>query len=99
MHSSILRVGMREFRSHLQQYLTVSSMPVAITRHGETIGFYIPTKHRHDKEEINALKQAALKLENLLLSNDVTEEELFTDFRSLRAKKKPISNTSKKEKK
>jgi len=84
---TIVKVGMREFRAHLQQYL-MTSMPVAITRHGETIGFYIPTKHHHDKAEFDALKEAAIKLEKLLLSTGITEDELFNEFRSLREGKR-----------
>jgi len=83
MDSNIVKVGMREFRAHLPQYL-MTALPVAITRHGETIGFYIPARHHHDKAELDALKQAALSLENLLLSSGITEEELFSEFRALR---------------
>jgi len=83
----IMKVGMREFRAHLPQYL-MTSMPVAITRHGETIGFYIPARHHHDEADLDALKQAALKLEKLLLSKSITEDELFADFRTLRKEEK-----------
>ncbi len=83
MEKSILKVGMREFRAHLPQYL-MTSLPVAITRHGETIGFYIPTKHHHNKAELESLKLAVIKLEELLLSQGITEEELFSEFRKLR---------------
>lgn len=86
MSTNIVKVGMREFRAHLPQYL-ITSLPVAITRHGETIGFYIPTKHFPDKADLSALKQATLKLEELLLVNGVTEEELFAEFRASRKKK------------
>lgn len=82
----IVKVGMREFRANLPLYLHTSS-PVAITRHGETIGFYIPAQHHHVKAELDALKEAALNLEKLLLSSGVTEEELFADFRALRKEK------------
>ena len=34
-----VRVGMREFRSKLAQYLLEADTPIAITRHGETVGF------------------------------------------------------------
>ena len=87
MNTNIMKVGMREFRAHLPQYL-MTSVPVAITRHGETIGFYIPTRHHPDQEDLEALKQAASKLEKLLLSTGVSEEELFADFRALREGKK-----------
>lgn len=88
METPIVKVGMREFRAHLPQYL-MTSAPVAITRHGETIGFYIPTKQHHhqDKAELDSLKQAALQLEQLLLSSGITEEELLLEFRTLREEK------------
>lgn len=86
MATNIVKVGMREFRSHLPEYLMTSS-PVAITRHGETIGFYIPARH-HPKTDLDMLKQAALNLEQLLLSSGITEEELFAEFRALREQQK-----------
>lgn len=87
MTTSVLKVGMREFRAHLPQYL-LTSVPVAVTRHGETVGYYIPTRHRPEKPELEALKQAAQKLEKLLISHGVTEDELVAEFRALREGKK-----------
>lgn len=87
MTATVLKVGMREFRAHLQQYVLTSS-PVAITRHGETVGFYIPTKSHAEKSDIKTLKQAATKLDKLLAEYEVTEEELFADFRKLKSGKK-----------
>lgn len=87
MESNLVKVGMREFRAHMPQYL-LSSSPVAITRHGETMGFYIPTRHHPEQAELEALKQAAVQLEKLLVSNGLTVDELITEFRDLRAKKK-----------
>ncbi|MBS0359338.1 MAG: type II toxin-antitoxin system Phd/YefM family antitoxin [Proteobacteria bacterium] len=79
---------MREFRAHLPQYL-LASLPVAITRHGETVGFYIPAHHRQPEQaELEALKQAALQIEKLLIAHDVTEDQLFSEFRALREGKK-----------
>jgi hypothetical protein len=86
MDSNVVKVGMREFRAHLPQYL-LSSSPVAITRHGETMGFYIPTRHHPEQAELEALKQAAVQLEKLLVSNGLTVDELVAEFRDLRAKK------------
>jgi hypothetical protein len=84
MTTSVLKVGMREFRAHLQQYILTSS-PVAITRHGETVGYYIPTKGHREKSDITALKQASANLDRLLVEYGVTEEELFADFRKLKS--------------
>jgi len=92
---TIIKVGIREFREHLQQYLTTTS-PVAVTRHGETIGFYIPARHQHpDKLQLATLKQAAEDLERLLDKHKLTEDELFAEFRTLRkhAKDKKKKNT------
>ena len=83
MSANVLKVGMREFRAHLPQYL-LNAVPVAITRHGETVGYYIPTRRHVEQAELDALKQAAMALEKLLFSHGVTEDELFQEFRSLR---------------
>ena len=87
MEREMVKVGVREFRAHLPQYLE-ATLPVAVTKHGETIGFYIPTQHHVDKADLGALKKAALTLEALLLSSGVTEEELFEDFRVMRKEEK-----------
>lgn len=92
MSTNIVKVGVREFREHLPQYLMTAS-PVAITRHGETIGFYIPARHHHpDKVQLDALKQAAENLEKLISESQVTEEELFAEYRTLRNKAKEQKN-------
>ena len=83
MNTAVLKVGMREFRSHLPQYV-LTSIPVAITRHGETVGYYIPARHHAEKSELDALKQAAFQLEKLLAAHGISEDELFAEFRSLR---------------
>ena len=38
-----VKVGMREFRENLAGYLEAGT-PLAIIRHGETLGFYIPAQ-------------------------------------------------------
>jgi hypothetical protein len=83
MDNSVLRVGMREFRANLPQYLLASS-PVAVTRHGETVGFYIPAQHPAEKMELSALEKAALQFDQLLAANNLDEDELLLAFRTLR---------------
>jgi antitoxin (DNA-binding transcriptional repressor) of toxin-antitoxin stability system len=83
MTANVLKVGMREFRAHLPQYL-LTAVPVAITRHGETVGYYIPTRHHVEQAEIDGLKQAACALDKLLASHGVTENELLQEFHRLR---------------
>ena len=38
------KIGMREFRENLAGYLE-SGKPLAITRHGETLGYFIPPRN------------------------------------------------------
>ena len=53
-----VKVGMREFRENLAGYLE-SGTPLAIMRHGETLGFYIPAQKRNRKAELEAMRAAA----------------------------------------
>jgi len=43
-----VRVGVREFRERTASFLE-SDTPVAITRHGETRGVYVPTPRKQPK--------------------------------------------------
>ena len=76
-------VGIREFREKLADYLE-SSAPVAITRHGETIGFYIPARRKRTEEEKAALHEAASRLHEMLAARGATEDELVEEFKQLR---------------
>ena len=76
-------VGIREFREKLADYLE-SSAPVAITRHGETIGFYIPARRKRTDEEKAALNEAVGRLQKMLVARGITEEELIAEVEELR---------------
>ena len=52
-----LKVGIREFREKLASYLLETEVPVAITRHGDTIGYYIPARRKRSEAERTALKE------------------------------------------
>jgi antitoxin (DNA-binding transcriptional repressor) of toxin-antitoxin stability system len=77
------RVGIREFRENLSGYLE-SPTPVAITRHGETIGFFVPARRRPDEEDLEALRRAGERLSSLLAASGASEEELVSEFKALR---------------
>ncbi|MBZ5525674.1 MAG: prevent-host-death protein [Acidobacteriia bacterium] len=79
------KVGIREFREKLSNYLLESSAPVAITRHGDTIGYYIPARRTRSEGERQALEEAAGRLAEMLASKGVSEEEIVRDFKQLRA--------------
>ena len=83
-----VRVGIREFREKLATYLLESDAPVAITRHGDTVGYYIPARRKRSEEERTALKEAAAQLDALLTAKGVTEDELVADFKRWRAGKR-----------
>ena len=56
-----VKVGIREFREKLAGYLE-SGTPLAIMRHGETLGYYIPARKRSRKAELEAMKLRVLDL-------------------------------------
>jgi antitoxin (DNA-binding transcriptional repressor) of toxin-antitoxin stability system len=75
-----LKVGIREFRSQLPHYLLEVGQPLAITRHGETIGFYIPTREKTGSGDLKALKAAAEKLDALLGASGIDSDEIVEEF-------------------
>jgi len=85
-----LRVGMREFRADLAEYID-SNKPVAITRHGQTVGYFIPAQGRTE-ENIAALKQASKILDQLLETHEIDVEEVVAEFNELRKKDKRKTN-------
>jgi antitoxin (DNA-binding transcriptional repressor) of toxin-antitoxin stability system len=84
------RVGIREFRENLARYIE-SAIPVAITRHGETVGFYVPARRNRSQADLEALRAAGEQLDALIASAGTSEEELVDDFKRRRRaqKRKP----------
>ncbi len=81
-----LRVGVREFRERIASFLE-SETPVAVTRRGETLGVYVPTRRKRPKTaDVAELKAAADRLAEVLA--DVDEEALVTEFKQLRRRGK-----------
>lgn len=78
------KVGVKEFRAKLPSYLE-STSPVAITRHGETIGYYIPARQDRTQVELDALKQAVEKLQAMMSALHVSEDDVVADFKARRA--------------
>jgi len=77
------RVGIREFRENLASYIE-SSTPVAITRHGETVGFYVPARRKRHQADLDALRKAGEQLDALIAAAGVGEDELIDDFKNAR---------------
>jgi len=81
MHGT--KVGIREFRENLSSYLE-SKTPVAITRHGATIGIYVPTKPKPSQADLEALRVAGEKMQELIAAAGTSEDGLMADFKKLR---------------
>ncbi|MDX1983710.1 MAG: hypothetical protein SFV51_25780, partial [Bryobacteraceae bacterium] len=58
-----------------------------ITRHGDTVGYFIPARRKRTEEDRAALKKAAAQLDALLAAKGITEEEVVADFKRWRAGK------------
>ena len=83
---SAIKVGVREFRERIASFLE-SDTPVAVTRRGETLGVYVPTRRKQPKTaDLSELKAAADRLAKALA--DVDEEGLVSDFKQLRRRGK-----------
>jgi PHD/YefM family antitoxin component YafN of YafNO toxin-antitoxin module len=80
-----LKVGIREFREKLATYLLETDVPVAITRHGDTVGYYIPARRKRTEADRAALKEAASRLQAVLTREGISEEEIPADFKKWRA--------------
>jgi hypothetical protein len=77
-------VGIREFRDNLATYLLKSDKRLAITRHGDTIGYYLPTRRERTEAEKVALDALHARIQKEMAEADVTEDEIVEDFQRLR---------------
>jgi PHD/YefM family antitoxin component YafN of YafNO toxin-antitoxin module len=78
------RVGIREFRDKLSSYLLESDKALAITRHGDTIGYYLPARRKRTEAEKEAFDMAASRLQEALDAKGITEDEVIEDFQRWR---------------
>lgn len=74
------KVGIREFRDNLSTYLLTSESPVAITRHGDTVGLYIPIRRKRTAEERLAFDQATAIWQKQLDESGVEEEDFTKEI-------------------
>ena len=59
------KIGTRKSRENLAGYLEAGK-PLAITRPGETLGFYIPAQKKSRKAEVDAMRVAAKELNAMI---------------------------------
>ncbi len=69
------RVGVREFRDHATAYLAGDEV-LAIERHGQPIGFYIPTSAGRRATFEHALERLEQQVQHVLAETGLTEDEL-----------------------
>ena len=92
----VIKVGIREFRAGMAEFIA-SSTPVAVTRHGQTIGYFIPAQGQGEGD-IAALKKASKTLDRLLAVKSIDVEEVVADFKAVRkqasSRKKPAARAA-----
>lgn len=72
----VVEVGVREFREKLSEYLLHSGKAVAVTRHGATVGYFIPTRAERGAERLRALREAGAAVDAMLAQASATEEDI-----------------------
>ena len=78
-----VRVGIRELRARLASHLEMAT-PIEVTRHGRTVGLYVPLPQKSDLSEHERLLEAGRLMQNELQQLGLTEEELAADFKDWR---------------
>ena len=80
-----VKVGIREFCEKLASYVPESDAPVAISRHSDTLGYYIPVRRKRTEAERAALREAVSRLQKMLEAEGISGEEVIADFKRRRA--------------
>jgi antitoxin (DNA-binding transcriptional repressor) of toxin-antitoxin stability system len=77
------RVGIRELRARLASHLE-SATPIEVTRHGRTIGLYVPLPQHGGMSERESLLEAGRRMQAELARIGLDEEALQCDFQTWR---------------
>jgi hypothetical protein len=85
------KVGIREFRAGMAEFIAAST-PVALTRHGQTVGYFIPTQGQAEAD-IAALKKASKTLGKLLAARNIDVEAVVTEFKAVRKQGRTAKST------
>ena len=75
-------VGIREFRASLAEYIDTDA-PVTITRHGQSVGLFVPLR-RPSAEDLQRLEASAAKVREAMPLSDDEVEAVVADFDALR---------------
>lgn len=74
------RIGVRELREKLSLFLE-SSEAIEVTRHGQTIGFFIPIPKQPRQEQREALLDAGKRMDDELIRLGLKEDGLLEEFK------------------
>lgn len=77
------KIGVREFRENLSGYLE-GGRALAITRHGEPLGFFIPAQKQSRQAALGAMRAAAKDLDAMISSWGASEDELMGEYKEIR---------------
>jgi hypothetical protein len=69
------RIGVREFRDHATRYLAGDEV-LAIERHGQPIGFYVPTNASHREAIAAALDRLEQRVQQVVAETGLAEDDL-----------------------
>lgn len=81
------KVGMREFRHQFGEFVDAGK-PVAITRHGRTVGFYVPVRRKPETADLEALEEAGRVLDALMAQKGISEDAAMQEFKRMRRDKR-----------
>lgn len=77
------RIGIRELRARLASHLE-SSTPIEVTRHGRTIGLYVPLPQQGNLSDRDKVLEAGRLMQDELERLGLSEDELSADFKAWR---------------
>jgi antitoxin (DNA-binding transcriptional repressor) of toxin-antitoxin stability system len=77
------RIGIRELRARLASHLE-SSTPIEVTRHGRTIGLYVPLPQQGNLSDRDKVLEAGRLMQAELVRLGLSEDELSADFKAWR---------------
>ena len=77
------RIGIRELRARLASHLE-SSTPIEVTRHGRTIGLYVPLPQQGNLSDREKVLEAGRLMQAELERLGLSEDELTADFKAWR---------------
>jgi len=81
-----MRVGIRELRAQLASHLELAT-PIEVTRHGRTIGIYVPLPQRSGEDDQERLLEAGRLMQAVLVRLGLDEDHITADFKAWRERR------------